>query len=391
MFGLSKPKAQVEYVMPGDYAPVRGSSSAPYPVLDARSPLKARLNEGVELIQELVGRPVGKYEMMISVEAYRLLIQNKFLSYCSNLVGEYHANDCRLRQVLLRGALRASYSSRSGLLHFATTGDSGSGKNDLINNITALLPDQHKILYASITPKALYYAMRVPEANGKSYLMNPDTFRNKIICVTEIRDSKQYDALKAFAELDEASSFTHMTTSGQKNLDLTVRGPRAFWITSVLPVGDGQVRRRFIHNEIEASTADGHRSKMATVTAGLLGQQTIFDDYRMRVAKAGYTLLFSTPARYKGDYIERPAERVALMIADLNESIGAFDNQIEPTQIKQLFALIECCAVEKQFARGYCRIEEEDVREGWWLSGFDCDKKLLLNGEWCTPKEPVGC
>jgi hypothetical protein len=71
------------------------------------------------------------------------------------------------------------------------------------------------------------------------------------------------------------------------------------------------------------------------------------------------------------------------MIDDLNMMLA--DEGCSPSKIKQTYALMECAAVERQFKRGYVRIEAEDVLEGWDLSGFCADKEVLLGGDWCKP------
>lgn len=238
---------------------------------------------------------------------------DQFLQYCTKLVNDYHAGDQKLTQLLLRGALRASYSSTSALLHFATTGGTGSGKNDLINNVTALLPSINVVMYSSVTSKVLYYAMRAQVPGTKKMVTNSDHFKNKIIVVTEIADSVGFSALKAFAELDEFSPFAHSTTIGSKEVDLTVTGPRALWITSVLSVQDDQVQRRFIHSQIAPEDELKRNEKIDVVTAGLVNQRDIKTDPRLPICKAGFDLLFRSKPQP-----EPPAQEVVEMVTDLN-------------------------------------------------------------------------
>ena len=342
--------------------------------------IEARRQTAIREIERLVGTSLNRYEVMIYREAYRQLVDGEFMRRCASLVNEYHAGDCKLIQLFLNSGLRASYSSKSALLHLATIGGSGSGKNDIIANVTTLLPTENVVMYSSITSKVLYYSMRVPVKGTKQMTTNPLHFLNKIIVVTEIADSKEFSSLKAFAELDEYSSFTHSTTIGQKEADLTVKGPRCLWITSVLEAGDEQVYRRFLHNTIEPDDERKRNSKIAAVTGNLLSQHGIKDDPRARIAQAGFHLLFAAPSR-----VEQPNEDVALTISELNEVLSTAGYNI--SQIKQLYALMECRAVSKQFERGYVRIELSDVQEGWWLSGFEIEKEMLLAGQWLRPKE----
>lgn len=334
----------------------------------------------IQVLNDLGVPFVTEREIKWYAEALKLLIGDSFLDYCANLVNDYHAGDTKLTKLLLRGAIRASYSSKSALLHFACTGATGSGKNDLVSNVMAILPTKHVVMYSSITPKVLYYAMRVPVAGTKEMVTNPDHYRNKIICVTEIADSKGFDALKAFAEVDEYSEFTHSATIGGKGADLTVRGPRSLVITSVTgvmgkKVETDQVNRRFIQSEIEAETKQKQREKVDVVTSALVNQSSISNDPRLQVAKAGYILLFAS-----GAAPEPPAQEVVEMIADLNLVLER--KGCSMTQLKQVYALMECGAVERQCQRGYIRVEKQDVIEGWWLSGFHTDQDALLNGEW---------
>jgi hypothetical protein len=360
-----------------DFVPTE-EPQRPTPVLDVRAP--ARHQTAIREIERLVGTSLNRNEVAIYREAYRQLVDGEFMLRCAKLVNEYHAGDCKLIQLFLNSGLRASYSSKSALLHLATIGGSGSGKNDIISNVTTLLPTENVVMYSSITSKVLYYSMRVPVKGTKQRTTNPLHFLNKIIVVTEIADSKEFSSLKAFAELDEYSSFTHSTTIGQKEADLTVKGPRCLWITSVLEAGDDQVYRRFLHNVIEPDDEQKRNSKISAVTNSLLSQKSIKDDPRARIAQAGFHLLFSAPTR-----IEQPNEDVALIISELNEVLATAGYNI--SQIKQLYALMECRAVSKQFERGCVRIELDDVLEGWWLSGFEIEREKLLGGQWLRPTE----
>ena len=348
--------------------------------------IEARHQTAIREIERLVGTSLNRYEVQIYREAYRELVDGEFHRRCSQLIGEYHAGDCKLRQLLLRGALRASFSSKSALLHFAMTGATGSGKNDLIENVAKILPIKNIVMYSSITPQVLYYEMRVPVPGVKNgWTMNPDHFKNCIICVTEIADSKAFTAMKAYAELNEFSSYTHKATSGQRSLDLTVRGPRSMWVSSVMGMKDDQANRRFIHSQIDEENPERREARVNIISDSLTSQRSLADDPRMRICRAGFDLLFASKPR-----IEPPNEDVAAVISDLNGLLDKTDHS--PSQFKQLYALMECGAVLRQFERGYVRIEMQDVLEGWFLSGFENHKEMLLGGKWCKPIDPMdGC
>ena len=345
-----------------------------------------RKQYAIREVERLVGTSLDRNRTIIYAEAYRMLMNGSFHQYCSKIIGEYHAGDCNLRQLLLRGALRASFSSKSALLHFAMTGKTGSGKNDLIENVAKILPVKNVVLYSSVTPQVLYYEMRVPVPGVKNgWTMNPDHFKNCIICITEIADSKAFTALKAFAELNEFSSYTHKATSGQKSMNLTVKGPRAVWVSSVLGIKDDQANRRFIHSTIDEDNRERREARVRIITDTLTSQTSLGDDPRKLICRAGFDLLFSAEPRF-----EAPKTDVTAVISDMNVLLDR--KGYSPSQFKQLYALIECGAALRQFQRGYCRIEMQDVLEGWYLSGFECEQ-LCLGGQWNEPLDPMdgGC
>lgn len=345
-----------------------------------------RKQYAIREVERLVGTSLDRNRTIIYAEAYRMLMNGSFHQYCSKIIGEYHAGDCNLRQLLLRGALRASFSSKSALLHFAMTGKTGSGKNDLIENVAKILPVKNVVLYSSVTPQVLYYEMRVPVPGVKNgWTMNPDHFKNCIICITEIADSKAFTALKAFAELNEFSSYTHKATSGQKSMNLTVKGPRAVWVSSVLGIKDDQANRRFIHSTIDEDNRERREARVRIITDTLTSQTSLGDDPRKLICRAGFDLLFSAEPRF-----EAPKTDVTAVISDMNVLLDR--KGYSPSQFKQLYALIECGAALRQFQRGYCRIEMQDVLEGWYLSGFECEQ-LCLGGQWIEPLDPMdgGC
>jgi hypothetical protein len=331
-------------------------------------------------LHEQLGKQLSDQEINIYLAAWDRLTQPGWLPYCKELVERYHSGDEKLTATLLRGALRPSYSSTSALLHFACTGVSGSGKNDLIANLAAMLPTERLVLFSSITPTVLYYSLR--EGERGNYTMNPDKYRNKLIVVTEIADSTGWTALKAFAELDENTDFVHSTTIGSKNADLTVRGPRGVWITSVHAVGDEQVHRRFIHSEIETENDETRANKVKVVTDNLLSQGSINSDPRAAIVRAGFQLLYSSEPKF-----EPVSPQTTELIRGLMTALG--EKGYSVTQLKQLYSLAECAAVEKQFWRGACRIVKEDVLEAWYLIGFEDDHEIEVGGGWLRPLDPL--
>jgi hypothetical protein len=233
--------------------------------------------------------------------------------------------------------------------------------------------------------------MRVAVPNEKKkWVTDPDHFKNHIICITEVADAKQYTALKAFAELNEFSTYSHKKASGNSSVDLSVRGPRGIWISSVLGVGGnesdmGQVNRRFIHAKMDEENEARREARVGIITDTLLSQTSLKEDPRKLICRAGYDLLFAAKGKF-----ERPTNEVGAVISDLNVLLDRKD--YSPSQFKQLYALIECGAALRQYQRHYCKIELQDVLEGWYLSGFETDREMLLGGKWLHPIDPMdGC
>lgn len=323
---------------------------------------------------------VSKEALDEYIEALRILRSGDFLDYCAAIVNTYHAGDLKLTRLMLRSALRPQFSSNSALLHIATTGHAGAGKNDLIENVTAVLPEGAVVPYGTITSKNLFYELE-ERVNGKK-VVNPYHFNKKIVSITEIADSTGFSGLKAFAELNERTNATHKAT---RTLALQVKGTRAMWIASVTGVQSSQedqdqVNRRFINNIIEPDTDEKTHDKIVAVTDQLVNQTNITDDARTKIARRGFELLFANTPHF-----EHTANDVAQMVEDINTMLDKYGES--PSAWKQVYALAECAAYEKEFHRGYVRVEKEDLLEAWYLSGFCQDKEVLLGGEWCKPKE----
>lgn len=391
MFGSSKPQPQVQ--VQTSVQQVQEPPNARQELLlkqrQAEREGKLGTSETVQRvaaireIERWIGKTMLKQEWEWYIAAHKLLAADKFLEYCAGLIGDYHAGDSKLTLLMLRSALRVTYSSNSALLHIATTGKAGSGKNDLIENVTELLPTDNVVSYSSITSKDLFYDLEEEVPGQKKKQVNPYHFARKIICITEIADSKGYSGLKAFAELNERTKATHKAT---RTLALQVKGTRAIWIASVTGVESNdadkdQVNRRFINTVIEPESDAKQRNKTRVVTDGLVTQKNITDDPRRPIALAGFYLLFASKVRMEPSKVE-----VVEMIADLNDALVTRGHSI--SQIKQLYALMECAAIERQFSRGYVRIEKTDVLEAWWMSGFCSEQEILLGDTWYHATPP---
>lgn len=263
---------------------------------------------------------------------------------------DYHALDLALIQLQLRGVIRARYSSVSALLHFDCTGGPGAGKNDLTSNLAACIPARFLILLSSVTPKALYYKLIERAGRGVTNV-NTDYFKGKIVIITEVAE----------AETDEHSEFTHSAVINGETVDMTIRGPRCVITASVDGINDTQLKRRFIHGSVSDETEDALEEKLELVEELLFENRNIKDDPRLPVIHAGFDILCSTE-----DMEFKTVQRETYdLIKTLNWVFS--DAGYGITNIKQFFTLCQCAAVWKRFARGYTRIEVEDVCEAWWL------------------------
>lgn len=335
---------------------------------------KIDINEKIiALIEGVLGHKVDDSNLRAYAKAWQYLHAegNSFLTYCARLVFDYHALDRELTQTVLLAMTRAAYSNpSSALLHLDCTGASGAGKNDLVSRATALIPPQYLELFSTVSPTALQYKTieRVRDKNGKvvDVRANKDTFRNKIICITEVADAAGFSALKALAETEENAEYTHMATVNGVAIDMTITGPRCVIITSVEGVNDDQVKRRFIHGSVNDDSLDDKKTKLKLIESLLKDRKDIRDDPRLQIAQAGIDLVFSTKA-----VIFEPTEDDAwALIQELNDLFLEAGYGI--TSIKQFFSLCECIALWKRFYRGYTGIEVEDVQEAWLvLSTFE--------------------
>ena len=316
----------------------------------------------IDEIENLTKRRIPRAQRAAYVEAWGLLHRggNAFFKSCIGLLVDYHALDLPLIQLQLRGVIRARYSNVSALLHFDCTGGPGAGKNDLTSNLAACIPARFLILLSSVTPKALYYKLIERAGRGVTNV-NKDYFKGKIVIITEVAEAETVTALKALAETDENSEFTHSAVINGEAIDMTIRGPRCVITASVDGINDTQLKRRFIHGSVADETEDALEEKLELVEELLFENRNIKDDPRLPVIHAGFDILCSTE-----DMEFKTVQREAYdLIKTLNRVFS--DAGYGITNVKQFFTLCQCAAVWKRFARGYTRIEVEDVCEAWWL------------------------
>lgn len=325
-------------------------------------------DETVTAMQTALGRKIPDAQLSIYAQAWAYLHAsgNVFLTFCARFLFDYHALDRELMQTTLLSMTRAMYSSpSSALLHLDFTGPSGAGKNDLASRVTALIPSNYLELFSTVSPTALQYRTieRVRDYKGHVVDVRPnkDTFRGKIICITEVSDAAGFSALKALAETDENAEYTHTATVNGTAIDMTIRGPRCVIITSVDGVNDEQVKRRFIHGSVCDNGDENRNKKMRLIESLLKDRKDIRDDPRLAIARAGLDFIFSTKA-----VIFEPVDDEAwALIEELDDLF--LDAEYGITSITQFFSLCECIALWKRFAREYTRIEVEDVQEAWFL------------------------
>lgn len=323
------------------------------------------------VIKEIEGalcRTLGDSDAHAYAKAWQYLHAqgNVFMTYCARLVFDYHALDRELTQTALLSMTRAMYSSpSSALLHLDCTGTSGAGKNDLVSRATALvLPDYLK-LFSTVSPTALQYQTieRIRDDKGRviDVRANKDTFKNKIICITEVADAAGFSALKALAEDNEQAEFTHMATVNGVAIEMTITGPRCVIITSVEGVNDEQVKRRFIHGSVSDDTIENKEKKLALIQKLFRDHKDILDDPRLPIARAGLDLVFST----KAVVFEDVDLEAWVLLEELNSLF--LEAGYGLTSIKQFESLCECLALWKRFQRGQTQIRVDDVREAWFL------------------------
>jgi len=306
-------------------------------------------------LSERIKRPILKSEREAFTLALEMLERGDFITWCVDHINKYHAGDTTLARLLLVSALRVSFHSSSALLHYSVTGASGSGKSDLYEKICAIIPSNHLEVMTSVTPQVLYYAT-LSESNDGQRVTNPEAFSGKVIVVTEINDSRSFSALKAFAEQSEISTFTHKVTIGGTAKDLIVRGARAVFCASVMPINDEQAANRFIDVSISKSDMQAKVDKAALACSNVLNEATIETDPQSDIAKAGVELLMSGDSEF-----EEPTEEVKQLVKDTSAAMTV--RGISLRKVKQLYSLAQCCAVEKSWRRGELRVEVEDVKE----------------------------
>jgi hypothetical protein len=335
---------------------------------DFKKILEKPINEIVALdyITQTLGHPVPSDETKHYLTAWRLLHTegNTFFKFCVDIISEYHALDFELVQTLLLGMTRARYSSVSALAHFDATGASGAGKNDLVNRVVALIPPRYVDVFSTTSPTALYYETieRRENSRGKSVkVTNPDRFKGKIVCITEVADSAGHAALKALAETEEDAASTHAATVNGENVKMTIRGARCIVVTSVDGINDAQVKRRFIHTSVSDDDEINKGKKLNVAQELMFNEQDIQDDPRLPVARAGIDFIFSTD----GVVLEDLEPEAKQLIKTLNKDFIKAGYGI--TNIKQFFTLCQCSAYWNRFERGHARIEVDDVKAAWFL------------------------
>jgi hypothetical protein len=279
------------------------------------------------------------------------------------------------------------------LIHVSLTGASGAGKNDLLASLAVMIPKRNLATYNSIAPQALFMATQrkgTDARTGKPFTYIDDkAFLNKVILVTEVANSKSWDAMKAFSELDESQDFTHATSQGTNSKEMTITGPRGMFISSVLGPKDDQVLNRFVHIKIEKETKVSKAEKFDLIFENSLEERSIYTDDRTQIARAMYAHLFN-----KGQtapQFAKPNEETTQLWKSLSMELG--NAGFGARTFKQFLSLAKCAAFEKSMHRGYTRVEQDDILESWYLlKGFREDAavdEIEVGGDLYLPKHPL--
>ncbi|MGZ7124296.1 MAG: hypothetical protein ACXVIT_12385, partial [Halobacteriota archaeon] len=312
---------------------------------------------------------MGVCRKRLKYQAVELLERshNAFLRFRLSLIDDYHYGDADLKTLMLRVAHRIAYDSPSPLIHLDTTGKEGTGKSVLTDTIVTTIPDEFVIPLTSVSPTALYYnsLYKNPETGQKE--SNPLYYQRKLIIVGEANDSAGWMAIKAFAEANQFKEYEHLATQQGEALRMKVRGARSVWMTSVHGINDAQVLRRFVHCSVDKETDDLKRDKAQFITDNFIRHRSIRSDSRLAVVHEATRLLWSHPDRVT--FAEPSAEARELMT--YLASHFAAKAGYSTTSTSQFYTLCEVTAYEKRFQQGrewnVCRIEVEDVLEGWYL------------------------
>jgi ABC-type dipeptide/oligopeptide/nickel transport system ATPase component len=190
-------------------------------------------NKGKRQVENLLD--ITKIED-IDEEADKIL-EEGFLDYFIDAIGEVHKGDEALKIWELVSALSAKCSERQ--IHSWAVGPSGKGKSHIKRAIVEFLPDEAYEAPNSMTPKSMLY---------KTDKEGPDCFKGKLLFLDEADGYDSDDAvvlLRGLTDPDE-DEYIHEMVKDQEYDNLIIEKPITVWFTSVDSINDEQLKNRFI-------------------------------------------------------------------------------------------------------------------------------------------------
>jgi DNA-binding MarR family transcriptional regulator len=312
------------------------------------------------------------------VKAMELLKSGQFIAFCKRIVDRYHKFDDSLKVLMLYNLPRAGYTSPSiNLFHLDFTGQPGTGKNSIIVKMAYLLPEENAIVLNSVSDKALYYKTReeieTTDDKGKIHRetsANPYAFEGKLLAITEVT-SGGVTALKAATEIDEKAVMVHSTVADSKYIELTLKGRRVVWTSSVEGTQDRQALDRCWHASVSENTDVNRSAKILIASQNVSNVTSIYSDPDVEIARAGWKILLSL-----GDVDDQNLEdnggKKRHCLKETEEFQEALLEALvirgyETRNLLQFMALCKNIAIVKSFKRGHTSYTIEDVREAWFL------------------------
>jgi hypothetical protein len=129
---------------------------------------------------------------------------------------------------------------------------SGSGKSAVLDAVSALLPPEHVVSVARLTPHSLYY-------------MGPHALRHRVVIVDEYEGQEEAD--HAIRVLQSKGELSHTLTVKGKAESFTVRGPVAVMSGSTSSTLDAQNTSRCVELSLDDSREQTKRVQAAQARA----------------------------------------------------------------------------------------------------------------------------
>lgn len=165
------------------------------------------------------------------------VLEQNFLEYYLNAIGNVHKGDEALKIWELISALSAKCSERQ--IDSWAVGPSGKGKSHIKRAIVKFLPHGSYEAPNSMTPKAMLY---------KTQKEGNDYYEGKLLFLDEAEGYDSDDAvvlLRGLTDPDE-DTFEHEIVKDQEHAILEIKKPVTVWFTSVESIKDEQLKNRFI-------------------------------------------------------------------------------------------------------------------------------------------------